>query len=136
MEAVRGLGRLAARAPDGLPATLRHVRCPSRGSPCTCNLPHSAAAWFCLHLSELRRGDAVTLQSLQSTHRLFNTPRRKENQVYTAEEKAALAMFNFEENKRKEAKILEEMRRLVSAGRVAFGWLGCGWGRLLGASGR
>jgi hypothetical protein len=38
---------------------------------------------------------------------------RKENQVYTAEEKAALAMFNFEENKRKEQKILEEMRLLV-----------------------
>lgn len=36
--------------------------------------------------------------------------------MYTAEEKAALAMFNFEENKRKEAKILEEMRRLVSQG--------------------
>ena len=33
--------------------------------------------------------------------------------MYTAEEKAALAMFNFEENKRKEQKILEEMRRLV-----------------------
>lgn len=33
--------------------------------------------------------------------------------MYTAEEKAALAMFNFEENKRKEAKILEEMRLLV-----------------------
>ena len=40
---------------------------------------------------------------------------RKENQVYTAEEKAALAMFNFEENKRKEQKILEEMRRLVDS---------------------
>lgn len=40
---------------------------------------------------------------------------RKENQVYTAEEKAALAMFNFEENKRKEQVILEEMRRLVDS---------------------
>lgn len=38
---------------------------------------------------------------------------RKENQVYTAEEKAALAMFNFEENKRKEAQILEDMKKLV-----------------------
>lgn len=33
--------------------------------------------------------------------------------MYTAEEKAALAMFNFEENKRKEAKILEDLQRLV-----------------------
>lgn len=38
---------------------------------------------------------------------------RKENQVYTAEEKAALAMLNFEEKKRKEAKIIEDMRKLV-----------------------
>ena len=37
----------------------------------------------------------------------------KENQVYSAEEKAALAMFNFEENKRKEAKVLEDMKKLV-----------------------
>ncbi len=47
--------------------------------------------------------------------------------MYTAEEKAALAMFNFEENKRKEAKILEEMRRLVSW--ASFGvdqWLSTG----------
>lgn len=34
-------------------------------------------------------------------------------QVYTAEEKAALAMFNMEENKRKEQKILADMQRLV-----------------------
>ncbi|WPT13967.1 NKAP-like protein [Picochlorum sp. SENEW3] len=38
---------------------------------------------------------------------------RKENQVYTAEEKAALAMLNFEEKKKKEAKIIEDMRKLV-----------------------
>ena len=34
-------------------------------------------------------------------------------QVYTAEEKAALAMYNFEENKKKEQKILGDMQRLV-----------------------
>ena len=33
--------------------------------------------------------------------------------MYTAEEKAALAMFNMEENKRKEQKILGDMQRLV-----------------------
>jgi NF-kappa-B-activating protein C-terminal domain len=49
-----------------------------------------------------------------SRHARMNAVRiRKENQVYTAEEKAALAMFNFEENKRKEQKILDDMRRLV-----------------------
>lgn len=49
-----------------------------------------------------------------SRHARMNAIRiRKENQVYSAEEKAALAMYNFEENKRKEAKILADMKRLV-----------------------
>jgi hypothetical protein len=40
-----------------------------------------------------------------SRHSRMNAIRlRKENQIYTAEEKAALAMFNYEENKRKEQK--------------------------------
>eukprot|EP00955_Chlamydomonas_euryale_P086031 364187-Chlamydomonas_euryale.AAC.9 len=51
-----------------------------------------------------------------SRHSRMNAVRiRKENQIYSAEEKAALAMFNFEENKRKEAKILEDMKRLVDS---------------------
>ena len=33
--------------------------------------------------------------------------------MYSAEEKAALAMYNFEENKRKEGKILSDMQLLV-----------------------
>ncbi|KAK9813608.1 hypothetical protein WJX73_010415 [Symbiochloris irregularis] len=49
-----------------------------------------------------------------SRHNRMNAIRiRKENQVYTAEEKAALAMVNFEENKRKEEKILGDMKALV-----------------------
>ncbi|GAB4821779.1 hypothetical protein N2152v2_008825 [Parachlorella kessleri] len=51
-----------------------------------------------------------------SRHSRMNAVRiRKENQVYSAEEKAALAMYNFEENKRKEARILEDMKRLVDS---------------------
>ena len=38
---------------------------------------------------------------------------RKENQVYTAEEKAALAMINFEEKKIKEEKMLDDLKKLV-----------------------
>lgn len=38
---------------------------------------------------------------------------RKENQVYSAEEKAALAMLNFEEQKKKEAQIIDDMKKLV-----------------------
>jgi hypothetical protein len=49
-----------------------------------------------------------------SRHSRMNAVRiRKENQIYSAEEKAALAMFNFEENKRKEAKVIEDMKTLV-----------------------
>eukprot|EP00879_Flechtneria_rotunda_P020249 GHRR01021296.1.p1 GENE.GHRR01021296.1~~GHRR01021296.1.p1 ORF type:complete len:110 (-),score=31.66 GHRR01021296.1:128-457(-) len=49
-----------------------------------------------------------------SRHSRMNAIRmRKENQIYSAEEKAALAMLNFEQNKQKEATLLEDMRRLV-----------------------
>lgn len=49
-----------------------------------------------------------------SRHNRMNAIRlRKENQIYSAEEKAALAIFNFEENKLKEAKVLEDMKSLV-----------------------
>lgn len=49
-----------------------------------------------------------------SRHSRMNAIRiRKENQIYSAEEKAALAMFNFEENRKKEQKILVDMQRLV-----------------------
>lgn len=50
-----------------------------------------------------------------SRHSRMNAVRiRKENQIYSAEEKAALAMYNFEEHKRKEEKILADMQRLVT----------------------
>ena len=59
-----------------------------------------------------------------SRHSRMNAVRiRKENQIYSAEEKAALAMFNFEENKRKESKVIEDMKTLVekSIGAAAKG---------------
>lgn len=50
-----------------------------------------------------------------SRHSRMNAVRiRKENQIYTAEEKAALAMYNFEENSKKEARILDDMKMLVA----------------------
>lgn len=49
-----------------------------------------------------------------SRHSRMNAVRmRKENQIYSAEEKAALAMLNFEENKKKEALLLADMKALV-----------------------
>jgi hypothetical protein len=54
-----------------------------------------------------------------SRHSRMNAVRlRKENQVYSAEEKAALAMFNFEEMRRKEQRVLDDMRSLVDRAMV------------------
>lgn len=47
-------------------------------------------------------------------HKLMNAVRiRKENQVYTLEEKRALAMMTHEQNMKKEAKIVEEFREMI-----------------------
>lgn len=67
-----------------------------------------------LEAEEIERFEKAGYVMSGSRHARMNAVRiRKENQVYTAEEKAALAMFNFEENKKKEARVLEEMRKLV-----------------------
>ena len=43
-------------------------------------------------------------------------------QIYTAEEKAALAMYNFEENKRKEERVLADMQVTLHMARcLGFG---------------
>lgn len=50
-----------------------------------------------------------------SRHKRMNAVRlRKENQVYSAEEKKALAMINFEENMQKESKVIGEFRKILS----------------------
>jgi hypothetical protein len=38
---------------------------------------------------------------------------RKENQVYSAEEKAALAMINHEEKQAREEKVMSDLKKLV-----------------------
>lgn len=49
-----------------------------------------------------------------SRHRRMNAVRmRKENQIYSAEEKKALALFNYEEKARRENKILADFRDVV-----------------------
>lgn len=51
-----------------------------------------------------------------SRHARMNAVRmRKEAQVYSAEEKAALAALNKEERAAKEKKVLDDMRALVAA---------------------
>ena len=49
-----------------------------------------------------------------SRHKRMNAVRvRKENQIYSAEEKRALQMFNYEEKQKREAQILADFRSLV-----------------------
>ena len=49
-----------------------------------------------------------------SRHKRMNAVRlRKENQIYSAEEKRALAMFNYEEKQKRESQILNDFRSLV-----------------------
>jgi len=50
-----------------------------------------------------------------SRHKRMNAVRiRKENQVYSAEEKRALALFNYEEKAKRENKILAEFREMIA----------------------
>merc|ERR1719343_236952 len=49
-----------------------------------------------------------------SRHRRMNAVRiRKENQVYSAEEKRALAMYNFEEKANRETQLVGELREML-----------------------
>ena len=51
-----------------------------------------------------------------SRHRRMEAVRiRKENQIYSADEKRALAMFSREERQKKENKILSQFKEMISA---------------------
>ncbi len=50
-----------------------------------------------------------------SRHQRMNAIRiRKENQVYSAEEKRALALINFEEKQQRENNIMAEFRQMLT----------------------
>lgn len=50
----------------------------------------------------------------ESRHRRMEAVRlRKENQIYSADEKRALAMFNYEERSKRENKILSDFREMI-----------------------
>ena len=78
-----------------------------------------------------RRGevswDGAQLDHLESVgfvmsgnrHKRMNEVRiRKENQVYSAEEKRALALFNYEQQQEREAKTMESFRQLLAQSRT------------------
>ena len=61
-----------------------------------------------------------------SRHKRMNAVRlRKENQVYSAEEKRALALITMEENEQRENKLLQDFREMLQA-RQADGGGGAG----------
>ncbi|KAJ8438886.1 hypothetical protein Cgig2_007731 [Carnegiea gigantea] len=59
-------------------------------------------------------GDAIAQYVQQGRHQRMNAIRiGKENQVYSVDDKRALAMFNYEEKAKREAKVMSDLQRLV-----------------------
>ena len=67
-----------------------------------------------LDATEIERFENAGYVMSGNRHAKMNAIReRKENQVYTAEEKAAMAMLAFEEKKQKEQKVIEDLKKMV-----------------------
>ncbi|XP_018457902.1 uncharacterized protein LOC108828652 [Raphanus sativus] len=67
-----------------------------------------------LNADEIQRFEDLGYVMSGSRHQRMNAIRiRKENQVYSAEDKRALAMFNYEEKAKREAKVMADLSRLV-----------------------
>ncbi|KAF9611723.1 hypothetical protein IFM89_034906 [Coptis chinensis] len=67
-----------------------------------------------LSADEIQRFEDLGYVMSGSRHQRMNAIRiRKENQVYSAEDKRALAMFNYEEKAKREHKVMADLQRLV-----------------------
>jgi len=67
-----------------------------------------------LNAEEIEKFEALGYVMSGSRHKRMNAVRiRKENQIYSAEEKRALQMFNYEEKQKRENQILADFRQLV-----------------------
>ncbi|KAJ6352411.1 hypothetical protein OIU76_001606 [Salix suchowensis] len=67
-----------------------------------------------LSADEIQRFENLGYVMSGSRHQRMNAIRiRKENQVYSAEDKRALAMFNYEEKAKREHKVMADLQRLV-----------------------
>ncbi|CAI0449399.1 unnamed protein product [Linum tenue] len=67
-----------------------------------------------LSADEIQRFEGLGYVMSGSRHQRMNAIRiRKENQVYSAEDKRALAMFNYEEKAKREHKVMADLQRLV-----------------------
>jgi hypothetical protein len=67
-----------------------------------------------LSADEIQKFETLGYVMSGSRHQRMNAIRiRKENQVYSAEDKRALAMFNYEEKAKREHKVMADLQRLV-----------------------
>ncbi|XP_010556782.1 PREDICTED: NKAP family protein UM04995-like [Tarenaya hassleriana] len=67
-----------------------------------------------LSAEEIQKFEDLGYVMSGSRHQRMNAIRiRKENQVYSAEDKRALAMFNYEEKAKRESKVMSDLQRLV-----------------------
>ncbi|KAF8019885.1 hypothetical protein BT93_G0545 [Corymbia citriodora subsp. variegata] len=67
-----------------------------------------------LSAEEISKFESLGYVMSGSRHQRMNAIRiRKENQVYSAEDKRALAMFNYEEKAKREHKVMADLQRLV-----------------------
>ncbi|CAN1187482.1 NKAP family protein [Linum perenne] len=67
-----------------------------------------------LSADEISKFETLGYVMSGSRHQRMNAIRiRKENQVYSAEDKRALAMFNYEEKAKREHKVMADLQRLV-----------------------
>ncbi|KAG8389334.1 hypothetical protein BUALT_Bualt02G0218500 [Buddleja alternifolia] len=67
-----------------------------------------------LSADEISKFETLGYVMSGSRHQRMNAIRiRKENQVYSAEDKRALAMFNYEEKAKREQKVMADLQRLV-----------------------
>ncbi|XP_047970568.1 NKAP family protein-like [Salvia hispanica] len=67
-----------------------------------------------LSADEISKFETLRYVMSGSRHQRMNAIRiRKENQVYSAEDKRALAMFNYEEKAKREHKVMADLQRLV-----------------------
>ncbi|XP_068659226.1 uncharacterized protein [Aristolochia californica] len=67
-----------------------------------------------LSAEEIQKFETLGYVMSGSRHQRMNAIRiRKENQVYSAEDKRALAMFNYEEKSKREHKVMDDLQKLV-----------------------
>jgi hypothetical protein len=68
--------------------------------------------------ADIEKLESVGFVMSGSRHKRMNDVRiRKENQVYSAEEKRAMALYNYEEKAAREQRLMDEFRAMLAAGR-------------------